>query len=64
MQNRILRCLEVQRNGLLMYTSCGWFFDDISGIETVQIIKYAARMIQLVRRVTDEDLELGFIEEH
>ncbi len=60
--NKILRCLEAQRNALLMYTSCGWFFDDISGIETVQIIKYAARVIQLVRRVTGEDLELGFIE--
>ncbi|MBF0486253.1 MAG: DUF3536 domain-containing protein [Candidatus Omnitrophica bacterium] len=61
-KNKILRCLEIQRNALLMYTSCGWFFDDISGIETVQIIKYASRVIQLVRRVVDEDLELGFIE--
>ncbi len=61
-KNRILRCLEAQRNALLMFTSCGWFFDDISGIETVQIIKYAARVIQLVRRVSDVDLELGFIE--
>jgi len=61
-KNRVLRCLEVQRNALLMYTSCGWFFDDISGIETVQIIKYAARVLQLVRRVSDEDLELAFLE--
>lgn len=61
-KNRILRCLETQRNVLLMYTSCGWFFDDISGIETVQIIKYAARALQLIRRVSGEDLELGFIE--
>jgi hypothetical protein len=61
-KNKALRCLEIQRNALLMYTSCGWFFDDISGIETVQIIKYAARAIQLIRRVTGEDLELGFIE--
>lgn len=61
-KNKILRCLEIQRNALLMYTSCGWFFDDISGIETVQIIKYASRVIQLVRRVSEEDLELGFIE--
>lgn len=61
-KNKVLRCLEIQRNALLMYTSCGWFFDDISGIETVQIIKYAARIIQLIRRVTGEDLELGFIE--
>ncbi|MBF0569274.1 MAG: DUF3536 domain-containing protein [Candidatus Omnitrophica bacterium] len=61
-KNKILRCLELQRNAQLMYTSCGWFFDDISGIETVQIIKYAARAIQLIRRVTGEELELGFIE--
>ena len=61
-KNKILRCLEIQRNAQLMYTSCGWFFDDISGIETVQIIKYAARVIQLVRRVSDEDLELMFLE--
>ncbi len=61
-KNRVLRCLEIQRNALLMYTSCGWFFDDISGIETVQIIKYAARVIQLVRRVCDEDLDLAFLE--
>ncbi|MEI8011269.1 MAG: DUF3536 domain-containing protein [Candidatus Omnitrophota bacterium] len=61
-KNKVLRCLEIQRNALLMYTSCGWFFDDISGIETVQIIKYAARVLQLVRRVSDEDMELAFLE--
>ena len=61
-KNKILRCLEIQRNALLMYTSCGWFFDDISGIETVQIIKYAALVLQLVRRVSDDDLELSFLE--
>ena len=39
----------MQRHAQLMYTSCGWFFDDISGIETVQIIAYAARVLQLAR---------------
>ena len=39
--------LELQRQSQLMYTSCGWFFDEISGIETVQIIAYAARVLQL-----------------
>lgn len=48
---RVLKLLEMQRCGLLMFTSCGWFFDDISGIETVQILKYAARAIQLAREV-------------
>ncbi|MGH9970250.1 MAG: DUF3536 domain-containing protein [Pyrinomonadaceae bacterium] len=40
--------LEMQRHALLMFTSCGWFFSDISGIETVQILKYAARVIELL----------------
>jgi alpha-amylase/alpha-mannosidase (GH57 family) len=45
---RALLWLELQRNALLMYTSCGWFFNDISGIEPVQILKYAARVIDLM----------------
>jgi len=44
---RALALLESQRNALLMFTSCGWFFSDISGIETVQILRYAARAIEL-----------------
>ena len=39
--------LEMQRNALLMFTSCGWFFFDVSGIETIQVLKYAARVIEL-----------------
>ena len=46
---QVLRCLELQRHRLLMYTSCGWFFDEISGIETVQVLRYAARVLQLAR---------------
>jgi alpha-amylase/alpha-mannosidase (GH57 family) len=46
---RGLELMEMQRHAQLMYTSCGWFFDDISGIETVQIIAYAARVLQLAR---------------
>ncbi|MDA8408169.1 MAG: DUF3536 domain-containing protein [Deltaproteobacteria bacterium] len=42
-----LSLLEMQRNRMLMYTSCGWFFDDITGIETLQILSYAARVLQL-----------------
>jgi alpha-amylase/alpha-mannosidase (GH57 family) len=48
---RALELMEMQRHAQLMYTSCGWFFDDISGIETVQIIAYAARVLQLARRL-------------
>jgi alpha-amylase/alpha-mannosidase (GH57 family) len=44
---RAFMLLEMQRNSLLMFTSCGWFFFDISGIETIQVMKYAARVIEL-----------------
>ncbi len=56
-----LKLLEMQRHAMLMYTSCGWFFDDISGIETVQVIKYAARVIQLARDLFDADPEPHFL---
>jgi alpha-amylase/alpha-mannosidase (GH57 family) len=51
-----LQLLEQQRNAMLMYTSCGWFFDEISGIETTQVMKYADRAIQLGERLFDTDL--------
>jgi len=54
---RALKLLGMQRQALLMYTSCGWFFDEISGIETTQVMMYAARAIQLAREVTGIDLE-------
>jgi hypothetical protein len=47
-QHRALTYLELQRMLLLMYTSCGWFFNDISGIETIQILRYAGRAIDLM----------------
>jgi alpha-amylase/alpha-mannosidase (GH57 family) len=47
----VFELLELQRHTQLMYTSCGWFFDDISGIETVQIIAYAGRVIQLAHKL-------------
>jgi alpha-amylase/alpha-mannosidase (GH57 family) len=46
-RTRALMLMELQRHSMLMYTSCGWFFDDISGIETVQVIAYAGRVLQL-----------------
>ena len=57
-----LRMLEAQRHALLMYASCGWFFDELSGLETVQVIQYAARAAQLARDLWNEDLESGFVE--
>jgi alpha-amylase/alpha-mannosidase (GH57 family) len=57
-----LRLLEMQRHAMLMYTSCGWFFDELSGIETTQVILYAARAVQLARQALGLDLEAGFLE--
>jgi len=55
---RALELMEMQRHAQLMYTSCGWFFDDISGIETVQVIAYAARALQLARELFGEQAAL------
>jgi alpha-amylase/alpha-mannosidase (GH57 family) len=61
-KSTVLKLLELQRHALLMYTSCGWFFDDISGIETVQVLRYAGRAIQLAKAVLQNDLEPEFLE--
>ena len=59
---RAMELLEIQRQAMLMYTSCGWFFCEISGIETTQIMKYAARVIQLAKNFTKKDLESTYLE--
>jgi alpha-amylase/alpha-mannosidase (GH57 family) len=56
-----LRLLEMQRHSLLMYTSCGWFFEELSRPEGVQILRYAARALELAGDVTGIQLEKGFI---
>jgi alpha-amylase/alpha-mannosidase (GH57 family) len=61
-QITVMRLMELQRHAMLMYTSCGWFFDEISGLESVQVIQYAARVIELARQVLEQDLEAGFRE--
>ncbi len=60
-KRRVLSLLEMQRNRVLMYTSCGWFFDDVSGIETAQILQYAVRAIELGRSLGGADLEPEFM---
>lgn len=59
---KALKYLEMQRNSMLMYASCGWFFDEISGIETVQVMHYAARCLQLIKELDDIDLEAEYME--
>src|SRR5665648_63202 len=60
-KTKALTLLEMQRNAMLMYTSCGWFFDEISGIETIQILQYAARCIQLIQRFNHHSPEEEYL---
>ena len=53
-QVQVWKLLELQRHAMLMYTSCGWFFDELSGIETVQVIQYAGRVVQLAQELFDK----------
>ena len=59
---RILKLLELQRHAMLMYTSCGWFFDELSEIQTVQVIHYAGRVVQLARELSHNGTETRFLE--
>lgn len=61
-ETKLLRLMEMQRHALLMFTSCGWFFDEISGIETNQILQYANRAIHYAAQVAKLDLHQAFIE--
>ena len=56
-----LSLMELQRHAMLMYTSCGWFFDELSGIETVQVMQYAGRAVQLAEKVLGRQLEEPFV---
>ncbi len=59
-RTKTLKLLELQRQTMLMYTSCGWFFDEVSGIETAQILQYAGRAIQLSEELFGDGLEAEF----
>lgn len=60
-REKILKWMEIQKNLLFMYTSCGWFFDEVSGIETVQNIQYACRAIELADGLFENTIETEFI---
>ncbi len=60
-KTKLLRLMEMQRHAMLMYTSCGWFFDEISGIETNQILQYANRAIYYAAQVAGVELHEEFI---
>lgn len=56
-----LKLLEMQRHALRMYTSCGWFFADIGGLETRMILQHAARAIELAKEFSDQNIEKTFL---
>ncbi len=60
-KTKLLQLLEMQRNALLMFSSCGWFFDEVSGIETNQILQYALRAIRYAALVSGKDYHAEFI---
>ena len=59
-RTKAIQLLEMQRYAMYMFTSCGWFFDELSRIETVQCMVYAARAAQLCREATGLDYEPKF----
>lgn len=59
---KLLKLLEMQYHAMLMYTSCGWFFDEVTGIESMQDIFYATRAIQLAEEVSGKEYEPKFLE--
>jgi hypothetical protein len=62
-EERTLRqLLELQLHAMLMYTSCGWFFDDLSGLETRQVVGHAARVVELAAAVFHKNLEAPLVE--
>ncbi len=61
-QERLWKLLELQRQALLMYTSCGWFFDDLGGIEAVLVLRHAARAVRLAQELFGLSLEERFLE--
>ncbi len=50
-RSRSILLLEMQRSALLMYASCGWFFDDIAGTESAIVLRRAAHVIDLMQRL-------------
>ncbi|MEM7157398.1 MAG: DUF3536 domain-containing protein [Myxococcota bacterium] len=63
-EDRIIafKLLEMQRHAQLMFTSCAWFFDELSGIETVQVLGYAGRAIQLAAEIAQVNVETTFLD--
>jgi alpha-amylase/alpha-mannosidase (GH57 family) len=59
--DKCMKLLEMQKFSMFMFTSCGWFFSEISGIEATQILQYAARAIELAEEITGKHIEEDFV---
>ena len=59
----LMKCFEIQRQLLLMYTSCAWFFDEVSGLETVQNLQYALRAIELAEDIWGHQFKETFLKD-
>ena len=57
-----LQLLEMQRHALRMFTSCGWFFADLAGLETQLILQHAARAIHYAEAFSDQEIEMRFLQ--
>jgi alpha-amylase/alpha-mannosidase (GH57 family) len=57
-----LKLLEMERHALQMYTSCGWFFADLSGLETIIVLQHASRAMELAQEMTDKEFERMFLD--
>ena len=62
-RERSIQLLELQRNALMMFTSCAWFFNDVSGIETIQILKYARRVMEMGKELFAVEWEESFLKQ-
>jgi alpha-amylase/alpha-mannosidase (GH57 family) len=60
-RERALKLMEMQRHAMLMYTSCGWFFNDLGGIETIQVLRYAGRVVHLAEQLFGGAVEAQFL---
>ena len=58
----MLKIMEMARMAQLCFTSCGWFFDEISGLEGVQVMQYAARAMQLCEELSGPVVQPEYVE--
>lgn len=61
-RRRAIHLLEIQRQSMMMYTSCGWFFEDVTGVETVIVLRHAGMLIDLTRRAIGVDMQPEFLD--